>query len=78
MFVSDETSIPVVPRPSRVAAQKGQKEVRYCTSGTKALITNIGCGSVTGQALPPLIIFAAKQLNCCYWVDIARILNPIP
>ncbi len=27
------------------------------------LITVIGCGSATGQIVPPFVIFAAKQLN---------------
>lgn len=51
------------PRPPKVVAQKGKKKVRYRTSGKKNQITVIGCGSATGQALPPFVIFDAKQLN---------------
>ena len=37
--------------------------VRCCTSGQKSQATVIGCGSASGQILPPFIIFAVKQLN---------------
>ena len=30
---------------------------------SKSQITVVGCGNATGQAIPPFIIFAAKQLN---------------
>ena len=59
----DETGVPLEPRPPKVIARRGQKKVRYRTSGTKAQITVIGCGSATGQIIPPFIIFAAKQVN---------------
>ena len=59
----DETGVPLEPRPPKVVARKGQKKIRYRTSGQKAQITVIGCGSAVGQILPPFIIYAAKQLN---------------
>jgi len=59
----DEAGMPLEPRPPKVIAAKGLKKVRYQTSGQKQQITVIGCGSATGQALPPFIIFAAKQIN---------------
>ena len=59
----DETGVPLEPRPPKVISQKGKKKIRYRTSGQKQQITVIGCGSATGQCLPPFIIFAAKQLN---------------
>ena len=63
VYNMDETGVPLEPRPPKVVAKKGQKKVRYCTSGTKAQITVLGCGSATGQIIPPFIIFAAKQIN---------------
>ena len=63
IYNMDETGVPLEPHPPKVVAFKGQKKVRYRTSGQKAQITVIGCGSATGQALPPFIIFSAKQLN---------------
>ena len=59
----DDTGVPLEPRPPKVVARKGQKKVRYRTSGQKAQITVLGCANAAGQILPPLIIFAAKQLN---------------
>ena len=64
----DETGVPLEPCPPKVVARRGQKKVQYRTSGTKAQITVIGCGSATGQVLPPFIIFAAKQLNP-FWMS---------
>ena len=63
IYNMDETGVPLEPRPPKVVAKRGQKKVRCCTSEQKSQITVIGCGSATGQVLPPFIIFAAKQLN---------------
>ena len=59
----DETRMLFEPCPPKVITAKGQKKVRHQTSGQKQQITVIGCHSATGQALPPFIIFAAKQIN---------------
>ena len=59
----DETGMPLEPHPPKVVTKKDQKKVRYQTSGKKEQITVIGCGSATRQAIPPFIIFAAKQVN---------------
>ncbi|XP_065904027.1 uncharacterized protein [Dysidea avara] len=63
IYNMDETGMPLEPRPPKVVAQKGQKKVRYQTSGQKQQITVIGCGSAVEQVIPPFNIFAAKQLN---------------
>ena len=63
IYNMDETGVPLEPRPPKVIAQKGQRKIRYRTSGQKAQITVIACGSATGQIVPPFVIFAAKQLN---------------
>ena len=63
IYNMDETGVPLDPRPSKVLAARGQKKVCYRSSGNKSQITVIGCGSASGQVLPPFIIFAAKQLN---------------
>ena len=63
IYNMDETGVPLKPRPPKIVAQKGKKKIRYQTSGQKQQITVIGCGSATGQCLPPFVIFAAKQLN---------------
>ena len=63
IYNMDETGIPLSSRPPKVVAKKGQKKVRYRTSGQKTQITVIGCGSAAGQVIPPFIIFAAKQVS---------------
>ena len=65
IYNMDETGVPLEPRPPKVIAKRGQKKIRYRTSGKKAQITVIECGSGTGQIIPPFIIYAAKQLNPC-------------
>ena len=60
IYNMDEMGVPLEPRPIKVIAKRGQKKIRYRTSGQKAQITVIECGSATGQ---PFIIYAAKQLN---------------
>ena len=63
IYNMDETGVPLDPKPPKVVACKGQKKVRYRTSGKKNQITVLGCGSATGQVLPPFVIFDARQLN---------------
>ena len=69
IYNMDETGVPLSPRPPKIIAKKGQKKVRYRTTGDKAQITVIGCGSATGQAIPPFIIFAAKQISPLWTID---------
>ena len=63
IYNMDESGMPLEPRPPKVVAKKGAKKIRYRTSGQKAQITIIGCGNAVGQAQPPFVIYAAKQLN---------------
>ncbi len=69
IYNMDETGVPLEPSPPKVVACKGQKKVRYRTSGKKSQVTVVGCGSATGQVLPPFIIFAAKQINPLWCTD---------
>ena len=61
IYNMDETGVPLEHDPPKVVAKWGQIKVRCRTQ--KSQITAIGCGSATGQSIPPFIIFAAKQLN---------------
>ena len=63
IYNMDETGMPFDPRPPKVAAPRGLKKVRYRSTGKKGQITIVGCVSATGQAMPPFVIFDAKQLN---------------
>lgn len=69
IYNMDETGVPLDPRPPKVVAEKGKKKVRYRCSGLKSQITVVGCGSATGQAIPPYIIYAAKQLSPLWMKD---------
>ena len=59
----DESGMPLEHRSPRVLAKKGQRKVRYCTSGNKSQVTVVACINAIGQCLPPFIIFDAKNLN---------------
>ena len=63
IYNMDETGMPLEPRPPKVIRKRGQKKVRYQTSGQKQQITVIGCGSATGHVIPPFVVFAPKHLN---------------
>lgn len=69
IYNMDETGVPLSPRPPKVIARKGQKKVRYRTSRQKSQITVIGCASATRKAIPPFIIFAAKQVSPLWTKD---------
>ena len=58
IYNMDETGVPLDHRTPRVL-----KKVRYCSTENKSQITVIGCINATGQALPPFIVFDAKNLN---------------
>ena len=56
IYNMDETGVPLDHRTPRVLTRKGQKKVRYCSTGNKSQITVVGCINATGQALPPFIV----------------------
>ena len=58
-----QTGLVSAHRPPKVATQKGQRKVQYALSSKKTQVTVVGFGSATGQAIPPFVIFDAKQLN---------------
>ena len=49
--------------PPRVLTRKGQRKVHFHTSVNKSQITVVGCINATGTALPPFVIFDAKNLK---------------
>ena len=69
IYIMNETGMPLDPCPPKIVAPKGQKKVRYRCLGQKSQITISGCSSATGQAIPPFIYFAAKQLNSLWMKD---------
>ena len=69
IYNMDETAIPLDHRSPRVLAKKGQKKVRYCSTGNKSQVTVVGCINAIGQALPPFVVFDAKNLNMQWCED---------
>ena len=63
LYNVDETGMPFDHCAPNVVAKKGQKKVRYRTSGNKSQVTVIGCVSAAGHAIPPFVIFDSKTLN---------------
>ena len=63
IYNCDESGMPLEHKLPRTISAKGTKKVRQCSSGNKTQITVLGCASATGQALPPMVIFAGKKFN---------------
>ena len=59
----DETGIALDGHAPRVVAKRGQKKVRYRTTGNKKQVTVIACMNANGQCIPPFVIFDVKRLN---------------
>jgi len=60
----DESGVSLYHRlPYILTKIKDQKSVRYVLSRNKAQITVIGCINASGQAVPPFIVFIAKNLK---------------
>ena len=74
----DETGITSDGHAPRVIAKRGQKKVRYRTTGNKNQITVIACVSASGQCIAPFVIFDAKRMNtqvkppCTYLQDTCK------
>ena len=50
IYNMDETGVRLDPKPPKIVACKGQKKVRYRTSGKKNQTTVLGCASAVGQS----------------------------
>jgi len=59
----DESGIPFDYKVPNVVAKTGSKKIRYRQSGKKGQVTVVACASAVGQAIPPMIIFDAQNLN---------------
>ena len=59
----DETGMAFDCHAPKVVAKRGQKKVRYRTSGNKSQVTVIACVSASSQCIPPFVMLDAKRLN---------------
>jgi len=63
IYNCDESGMPLEFKIPKVIAAKSTKKVRQCISGSKTQITILACASGSGQTLPPMVVFAGKNLN---------------
>ena len=63
IYNCDESGMPLEHKLPKTISLKDSKKVRQITSGNKTQITVLGCVSVTGQALPPMVVFSGKRFN---------------
>lgn len=62
-FNMDETGITTVHKPSRIFAQKGQKQVGAATSWERGkTVTVCCCISAAGGYIPPMLIYPRKRM----------------
>ena len=59
----DESGVPFDFKTPNVVAEIGSKKIWYRQAGKKGQVTIVACANATGQALPPMVIFDAKNLN---------------
>ena len=62
----EESVVPLDPKGLNIVAATGSKKVRVRSTGKKGQVTVVACGNVSGQGLPPMLIFDAKKL-CHGW-----------
>ena len=61
---ADETGVSCVHKPSKVCDKRGQKAVWSISAAEKGRMNTIlACGSASGQALPPMIIFPRERMS---------------
>ena len=57
IFNIDETGMPLDLSPLKVVTWSGDKTPAQVSSGSKVQVTVVGCVSVRGQCLPPMVIW---------------------
>ena len=68
VFNWDQTGISIVPGSSWTMEAKGSKRVEIVGISNKRQITVVFCGAMTGEFLPPQLIYQGKTSAClpCY------------
>ena len=59
----DESGMQLDFKTPNVVAETGSKKVRYHQSGKKGQVTIVACANAVGQAIPPMVVFDAKNLK---------------
>ncbi len=63
LYNCDESGMPLERKTPKTIAIRGTKKVRQRSSGNKTQVSVLGCVSATGQAIPPMVIFAGNNFN---------------
>ena len=63
IYNCDESGMPLEHKLPRVISAKGTKKIRQINFGNKTQITVLACCNATGQAIPPMVVFAGKKFN---------------
>lgn len=53
----DETGMPLDPKPLKIVTWRGYKNPSHVSGAVKTQVTVVGCVSVGGQCLPPMVIW---------------------
>ena len=64
IFNWDQTGISIVPGSSWTMEAKGTKRVEIVGLGDKRQITAVLCGAMSGEFLPPQLIYQGKTTAC--------------
>lgn len=64
VFNWDQTGISIVPGSSWTMEAKGSKRVEIAGMGDKRQITAVFCGALSGEFLPPQLIYQGKTTAC--------------
>ena len=64
VFNWDQTGISIVPGSSWTMEAKGSKRVEIVGMGDKRQITALFCGALSGEFLPPQLIYQGKTTAC--------------
>ena len=59
----DETGMPLNRSAPKIVTGRGNKKVRYRTSGNKSQITGFGSVSATYHAIPPFAIWSGERVR---------------
>lgn len=68
IFNCDESGMPLSPKPPKVIAKRGVKNVSSLSGDTKAQITILACVNAAGGWIPPMVIFDRKSLPSAFTV----------
>jgi hypothetical protein len=63
IFHTDETGMPLDPKPLKVYGAVSQKNFYSVTTGNKGQLTALACVSAGGYCIPPMLIFNRKGLG---------------